>query len=127
MSSSDYSNDKVRLLTDRWLDRAGNETDDGWYEIDLVNKDDAIKYQYYNPNTRWNFFAYKVVRNQLYDWVNDAHVSTITVKFAFQRNSPYYTLTLIIPIVALTLLAPIGLIIPGSEEFLFGSKVCRFS
>ena len=127
MSSSDYSNDKVRLLTDRWLDRAGNETDDGWYEIDLVNKDDAIKYQYYNPNTEWNFFAYKVVRNELYDWVNDAHVSTITVKFAFQRNSPYYTLTLIIPIVALTLLAPIGLIIPGNNEIFFGSKVCLFS
>ena len=35
------------------------------------------------------------------------------VKFAFERNSPYYTLTLIIPIVTLTLLAPIGLIIPG--------------
>ena len=81
--------------------------------MDLENKDDAIKYKYYNGNTEWNFFAYKVVKSELNDWVGAANYSTITVKFAFERNSPYYTLTLIIPIVTLTLLAPIGLIIPG--------------
>ena len=117
MSSSDYSNKKVKLLTERWLQKAGNETDDGWYEVDLEKGDDAIKYKYYNGNTEWNFFAYRVVQSELYDWVGAANYSTITVKFAFERNSPYYTLTLIIPIVTLTLLAPIGLIIPGMIIF----------
>ena len=113
LSSSDYSNKKVKLLTERWLDKAGNNTDDGWYEVDLTKKDDAIKYKYYNGNTEWNFFAYKIVQSELYDWVGDSYYSTITIKFAFERNAPYYMLTLIIPIIVLTMLAPIGLIIPG--------------
>ena len=67
MSSTDYSDSKVKLLTDRWLKKVDNRTDEGWHEIDLEEEDDPIKYKYYNGNTEWNFFAYKVVRSELYD------------------------------------------------------------
>ena len=106
----------MKLVTNRWFKKAGNKTDDGWYQIDLKRGNDTIKYKYYNGNTEWNFFAYKVVQSELYDWAGDAYYSTVTIKFAFERNSPYYILTLIIPIITLTLLAPIGLIIPGSSS-----------
>ena len=55
--------------------------------MDLENKDDAIKYKYYNGNTEWNFFAYKVVKSELNDWVGAANYSTITVKFRGRNES----------------------------------------
>ena len=78
--------------------------------------------KHYDNNKEWNFFAYKYEEKELIDVVANASYSTIVVKFAFQRNSPYYTLTLIIPIITLTLLAPIGLIIPG----IFQTTFCIF-
>ena len=39
--------------------------------------------------------------------------SAIDVKLAFKRRHTYYTLTLIIPILAITILSPAGLILPG--------------
>ena len=113
MCSTDYSDAKVKLLTDRWLKQLNNQTDEGWHQINLEEGDDPIKYKYYNGDTEWNFFAYKVVHSHLHDWVGAANYSTVIVKLAFERNSHYYTLTLIVPIITLTLLAPIGLIMPG--------------
>ena len=75
---------------------------------------DFSKYKYYAGNTEWEFFAYKVESTELEDIVGKKNYSTLNIKFGFQRNSPYYTMTLIIPIIVLTLLAPIGLILPGS-------------
>ena len=86
----------------------------GWYE-ELTAKGalNAIKYEYYNGNNEWNFFAYKFETGTLTNVFSKKSFSAIDVKFGFQRNSPYYTMTLIIPIIALTMLAPLGLIIPG--------------
>ena len=41
--------------------------------------------------------------------------SAISVKMAFERMETYYLLTLIIPILALTVLSPAGLILPGKS------------
>ena len=41
--------------------------------------------------------------------------SAISVKMAFERMETYYLLTLIIPILALTVLSPAGLILPGKN------------
>ena len=41
--------------------------------------------------------------------------SAISVKIAFERMETYYLLTLIIPILALTVLSPTGLILPGKK------------
>ena len=39
--------------------------------------------------------------------------STLLTKKSFVRNHPFYTITLLLPIIILSLLAPIGLILPG--------------
>ena len=78
---------------------------------------EAIKYKYYSGNSEWELFAYKIYTDELVQKTRrlrpgESH-STVIMKFGFQRNSTYFTMTLIIPIIALTLLAPIGLILPG--------------
>ena len=117
LSSTDYSNEKVKLTFKNWLrelePKIANEIY-GWYDETQPEKSlKAIKYKYYNGNTEWDFFAYKIETAELEDVVGKKQYSTINIKFGFQRNSPYYTMTLIIPILVLTLLAPIGLILPG--------------
>ena len=119
LSSTDYSNEKVKLTFNHWLEElepeVANKTH-GWYDVSQTKKSmKAFKYKYYNGNTEWEFFAYKIETAELEDLVGKKQYSTINIKFGFQRNSPYYTMTLIIPILVLTLLAPIGLILPGKK------------
>ena len=115
LSSSDYSSEKVNLNFSHWIsDIEPQKAHYGWYDANKTPKSlKAIKYKYYSGNTEWEFFAYKIENDILYDHVVKKKYSTINIKFGFQRHSTYYTMTLIIPIVALTLLAPIGLILPG--------------
>ena len=123
LTSIDYSSEKVNLTYGDWekklnLSIAEQQTaekiNDGWYDLEKTKKSaKAITYKYYNENTEWKLFAFKVEHTQLEDFVGEKNYSTIKIKFGFQRNSHYYTMTLIVPIMVLTLLAPIGLIIPG--------------
>ena len=117
LSSADYSSEKVKLTVHHWVSETDFELTsetNGWYDESITQKSlDAIKYKYYNGNTEWTFFAYKIEVGTLTDIVLKKDYSAIDVKFGFERNSPYYTMTLIIPIITLTLLAPLGLIIPG--------------
>ena len=45
--------------------------------------------------------------------INQKTFSQLSIKLALKRQEPYYTLTLFVPILVMTLLAPIGLILPG--------------
>ena len=51
------------------------------------------------------------------DKVTQKKVSTVEVKFAFKRNHQYFSLTLIVPMVMLTILMSLGLIMPGNCWF----------
>ena len=122
LTSTDYSDEKVSLIYRKWEEKLNLTVDDtafakrngGWYDVDEIKKSHvAIKYKYHNENTEWEFFAFKIEKTHLEDQVAEKNYSTIVIKFGFQRNSPYYTMTLIIPILVLTLLAPLGLILPG--------------
>ena len=119
LSTVDYANDQVWLLS--------NIINDVWqtYKMDL------IKYKYYNSNSEWELFAYMFDDLDVIDEVYKAYLpsnndsslenhvyytekyTTVVYRFGFQRNSAYFTMTLIIPILALTVLGPIGLILPG--------------
>ena len=82
----------------KWLDRLWNH----------------LKHENYISNSEWNWKSYSynvetvtsVVRNNL-------QFSQLIVTFEMQRNDPFFSLTLFIPILILTVLAPIGLILPG--------------
>ena len=44
---------------------------------------------------------------------NNLEFSQLVVNFEMQRSHPFHTMTLFLPILALTILAPVGLILPG--------------
>ena len=83
----------------------------GWITEESQLK--ALEYKYYNAHSGWTLIGVKITNNPLSDIVSKANYSTVTVNLAFKRNHQYYTLTLIVPIIVLTLLTPIGLIMPG--------------
>ena len=118
LSSSDFSNEKVDLTLLHWLSKIEPEkAHHGWYDTTNTPQSiEAIKYKYYSGNTEWEFFAYKIEKDVLYDYVGEKNYSTINIKFGFKRNSTYYTMTLLVPILALTFLSPIGLILPGQYK-----------
>ena len=60
---------------------------------------------------------------ELRDHVSGSKFSTIELKLAFERNNPYYTMTLILPIVMLTIMAPLGLILPVESGEKMGFQV----
>ena len=109
LSSVDYSTENVNLIPNILIDE--------WEYYELRN----IKYKFYNGNSEWELFAYKVLDHELWDYqlnntfeiYDEQMYSSIIYKFGFQRKPTYFTMTLIIPILALTLLAPVGLILPG--------------
>ena len=55
----------------------------------------------------------KVVDDELVDEIESESYSRVRVKLAFRRHHHFYSLTLIAPIVLLTVLTPLGLIMPG--------------
>ena len=83
----------------------------GW--ITEESKLKALEYKYHNDDSGWSLIGVKVTNDPLSDVVSKANYSTVTVNLAFKRNHQYYTLTLIVPIIVLTILTPIGLFLPG--------------
>ena len=73
-----------------------------------------FEHENYLSNGEWTLksYSYKVetvtsvVRNNL-------EFSELVITFEMQRNDPFFTMTLFVPIFILTVLAPIGLILPG--------------
>ena len=49
--------------------------------------------------------------------INQKTFSQLSIRLALKRREPYYTLTLFVPILAMTLLAPIRLILPAESIF----------
>ena len=66
---------------------------------------------------------YRYIVRELRDHVSGSKFSTIELKLAFERNNPYYTMTLILPIVMLTIMAPLGLILPVESGEKMGFQV----
>ena len=73
-----------------------------------------MQHENFISNSEWNWKSYSysvktvksVVRNNL-------EFSQLVINLHMQRNEPFYSLTLFVPILILTVLAPIGLILPG--------------
>ena len=63
--------------------------------------------------SKWKLVQVKTVTSVVR---NNLDFSQIVVTFNMQRNEPFYTLTLFLPILILTVLAPIGLILPGRNH-----------
>ena len=82
-----------------------------------------IHYKYFDENTEWKFLAYKFATKEIIDVASGRNFSAIEVKLAFRRNDPFYTMTLILPIIMLTLMVPLGLILPVDSGEKMGFQV----
>ena len=72
------------------------------------------KHENYGPNSEWNWKSYSYNVETVTSLVrNNLQFSQLIVTFDMQRNDPFFSLTLFIPVLILTVLAPIGLILPG--------------
>ena len=85
---------------------------------------EKIIHHEYLDNLEWEFRAYKFhldSSESITDTINNNY-STLTVEFRVRRNLPYYAITMFVPIFVMTVLSPIGLILPGRD---FTLKLCR--
>ena len=81
------------------------------FQIDPLLVALFIKLIYSIPlDDNWKIIS---VRNITSTVRNNLNFSQIVVTFEMQRSHPFHTMTLILPILVLTILAPIGLILPG--------------
>ena len=78
-------------------------------------------------NNEWRLFAYKEDIGTQKSFIDQKRFSILTISLAVQRNRPYYELTLFVPILVMTLLSPIGLILPGEFSFNRPNKTFGFS
>lgn len=112
------------MTTNSWYQKIGEAIDgywslltlnDGWMTNDKLKE--TMQYQYFNDNTEWNFYGFKI---DLIDLRGDdkstgkyVNTSTVNVKLAFKRHHPFYSLSLIVPIMMLVVLSPLGLLLPA--------------
>ena len=85
---------------------------------------EKILHHEYLDNLEWQFRAYKFhldSSESITDTINNNY-STLTVELVVRRNLPYYAITMFVPIFVMTVLSPIGLILPGRDFIL---KLCR--
>ena len=111
IASTDYSTEKVRITTRRW-ESLSQRISGHW--INGHENLTHVKHDQYLSNSEWNFFAYKFEIVDAQSIINKKYFSQLTIKFALTRAEPYYTLTMFVPIMVMTQLAPIGLILPGN-------------
>ena len=71
-----------------------------------------IRHELYMGNAEWEFLGYKYKVETLSSPVR-SDFSTLKLNIGLKRNSSFYSLTLFVPIMVLTILSPVGLILPG--------------
>ena len=87
------------------------------YEISPVTSvvRNGVKFsqeRFWTYGTKW-FDPYNKVRTNRDRFFK---IFKFTIDFDLRRNQPFYSLTLFIPILVLTLLSPIGLLLPGNTH-----------
>ena len=73
-----------------------------------------FEHELYMGNAEWHLIGYKYTVESLDSAVRDSF-SCMKVSLGLKRNSSYYSLTLFVPIMVLTILTPVGLILPGKR------------
>ena len=107
----------VKFVFNDWLSRLNDIEQKNEWHLLLDDTDDALKAimysKYQNLDKEWHLFAYKLSVIENYDTLTKTNFSTAIMNLAVMRNTPYYFMTFQVPVFVLTVLAPVGLIIPG--------------
>ena len=74
-----------------------------------------FEHELYMGNAEWHLIGYKYNVESLDSAVRDSF-SCMRIRVGLKRNSSYYSLTLFVPILVLTILTPVGLILPGKNH-----------
>ena len=95
------------------------------------------------PKRSWSDYPWKkhenFVSNSEWDWKNYSYkienvtslvrngltFSQLIIDFEVKRNEPFYAMTLFVPMLILTSLAPIGLILPGKRSIIHDRKLMK--
>ena len=73
-----------------------------------------VQHERYMSNSEWDWYEYDyAITNDNSLIKNNKAFSTLGIHMKLKRNHPFYSLTLFVPMIVLTLLSPIGLILPG--------------
>ena len=83
----------------------------------------AIESPFYDDNNEWAFVSYSYQQGTVVDLVAQKEYSTLQITLTCRRNDGFYTITLFVPVALLTLLSPIGLILPTNTGEKMGLQV----
>ena len=81
-------------------------------QIQTEREFQTVKHEQYTESAEWQLLGYKYNVQEVTSLLNKKKFSSLHVNFMLKRNVPYYSLTMFIPILVMTLLAPIGLVLP---------------
>jgi len=129
IASLDNTIDLVKIVTAQWnglhnvranitnvntttIDKDGQEVN---YrkENDLNLEFPFVQHERFGPNSEWNWYSYSyAITNDKSLTKNNQAYSTLTLRMKLKRNHEFFTLTLFVPILILTLISTVGLILP---------------
>ena len=109
----DIINMRTRLLNQRNLINP-DKTTDNWSQIAYV------QHENYVPSSEWNWLGCHYTISSTTSAVrNNLEFQQLVITFPMQRHDPFHTMTLFVPALILTILAPLGLILPGDDYIIF--------
>ena len=103
------------LIHEQYLDSAE------WQLLGGFRKTSLVKTSLFWPVKPLSGYKYYV--EEVTSLINKKKFSTLHVNFMMKRNESYYSLTLFIPILVMTLLSPCGLILPVDAGEKMGLQV----
>ena len=83
----------------------------------------AIQNPYYDDNNEWTLLSYSYEQDTVTDLIAQNKFNTLKMTINCRRNDGFYTVTLFMPILFLTILAPIGLILPADAGEKMGLQI----
>ena len=121
LASLENNKDMVVLSTHRWnllngLDRNAKEA------LNIKNIK-PVWNPFYDDNNEWSFESYSYRQSLVTDIIGRNEFSILEVELTCRRNIGFYSMTLFIPVFLLTLLAPIGLILPADSGEKMGLQI----
>ena len=84
---------------------------------------ETIKHDQWSSNSEWLMLGYSYHVESVTSMLNKKHFSTLHISFTLRRNDAYYFFTMFIPILVLTLLSPLGLILPVDSGEKIGLQI----
>ena len=88
-----------------------------------ITKFSVIENPFYDDNNEWDLLSYSYEQSSVTDVIAQSKFNTIKMTINCRRNNGFYVITLFFPILFLTLLAPIGLILPADAGEKMGLQI----